>query len=85
MSGNDWVLVGIIVASVLPLLVVISTIRADLRPSRPGGCSVSSGLLMGYKCGLDARHDGKHETVISETFEERFGRRIKIGESKVSW
>jgi len=46
---------------------------------------VSSGLLMGYKCGLDARHDGKHETVISETFEERFGRRIKIGESKVSW
>ena len=85
MTGDEWALSVVIAVSVLLLVAIIRAIRADLRPSRPGGCSASSGLLMGYKCGLGAGHDGKHEAIVGETFEVRYGKRVKIGESKMSW
>lgn len=83
MNYGDWLVISVI--SVLFLAIVVLAIRADLRPSHPGGCSASSGLLMGYKCGLDAGHDGKHEAITSEIFAERSSGRVKIGESKVKW
>ena len=47
MTGDEWALSVVIAASAMLLVANFFAIRAYLRPSRPGGCSASSGLLRG--------------------------------------